>query len=165
MEIKSDRKVGEDALHEYFKEAKRLFPENMKVSFDEFLKLIDLKSKSYIMGLGLGIKMAEISQSNIEDAMESLARNAQGKIPDDVFVFTQAIIKREKEFDWQAFKEVSKQSLEDAALLAQEIGEDAKKGLKGTFKAFAQAKYLLPILAGIGVVAFFKYNSISKLKK
>jgi hypothetical protein len=163
--VNEDRKRGEEALKKYYDESKRNFPENVLLPFDKFLKIIDLKSKSYIMGLGLGIKMAEISSSEIDDAMESLAKNSKGMIPENPMVFTQAIINRKREFDWKAFKEISLATLEEAGELMQDVGKDAKAGLKGTFKVFANAKYLLPVLAVVGTIAFFKYNSLSKLKK
>lgn len=160
-----DRALGEKALKHFFSESKRLYSENMKISFDQFIDLIDLRSKSYITGLGMGIAVAEISESRIESVMDDLARNSMGKMPDNVQVFTQAIINNQSEFDWNMFKEVSSQTIEDAIEATQALGKDLAEGVKGAGEVFSMSKYILPAVGVIAVIAFLKYNSLSGITK
>lgn len=160
-----DRKKGEQAIKHFYNESKRLHAENMRVSYTELIDLIDMKSNHYITGLGMGINMVEISDTNVEDAMNSLARNSMGKLPNDLQVFTQAIINRESEFDWKAFSEISKDTLEDTLVATQALGKDLGAGVKGVGTLFSKSKYVLPVIGVVALYFFIKTNSLSGIIK
>lgn len=156
-----DRASGESALEHFYNEAVRLYPENMRISFDEFINLIDRKSSHYITGLGMGLLVAEVSYSQIEDSMEMLAQNSMGKVPQDLQNFTQAIINKTRDFDFNTFKNITSASFDDAIKATQEIGTDISEGVKGIGFLAKNSKYVIPAVGIFALYFFIKSNSIS----
>ena len=135
----TDRSLGENALRIFYEESKSRYGESFPYSFDEFLKVIDGRSKSYINGLGLGIAFTEISESRLRTSMINLAELSKGGIPKENNVFTQALQDQLQAFDVEFFTEVAKETIEDSI----EIIKVAGIGITGTYLALGSIPVIL----------------------
>lgn len=158
----TDYERGLEALKIYHKESQRLYPNEYTISWDDFIAYINKKSKSFIAGLGLGILMAETTDSQIEDAMETVAKKTMGKLPESPEIFRQAVINRMQEFDWNAVKTISSDSATDLLNMAQSAGEEITEGVRGLGVVLKNSKYIIPVLLVVGVGAYFAFYGGAK---
>lgn len=116
---KDDRKRGELALKIFFNYSKKNYPSTFKWSFEELLKKLDTKNKSFISGFGLGIKFTNASDKRIRTAMERVGALSQGNIPKNSQVFTNSLQSSLQSFDTEAFSEVAKMTIADTKELTE----------------------------------------------
>lgn len=78
-----DRARGLSILRQFYDSSKMLFPFAVTYTFEEMLKTIESRAagKTFADGLGLGATLAEMNSSETYSAMNSLAKQAGGKIP------------------------------------------------------------------------------------
>lgn len=87
--------------------------------------------KSQITGLGLGIKLLNIDETDIRTAMTALAQKTNGNFPKDIEVFRQAIIDHENYLadnfieTWKNYAEISQWAMKSAAKIVKEGTEAA----------------------------------------
>jgi hypothetical protein len=157
----TDRQQGVQAMKWFYDEGIKYNPSLRQVPFLEFVKIIDSKSKSFISGLGLGINM--IGGGDAQDSLETLARKSNGKIPNKLSIFTQAVQDGETDFDFSDFVNVSKQTASDLVDYAEQTGKDIQTGISGTATLVRYAKVVVPIVV-IGYV-MLNLGTITKMVK
>ncbi len=154
----NDRAKGIQAIEYFHNYSKRMYPLTYTISIDELINIIDSRGKGSLAGLGLGIEITEMSDSDVRNAMEKLARQAQGKIPATNNAFNMALSDKLQEIDFMAIAEIAKMSAIDLAKHSSEIGEKVIKGTSGAFDLIGNAKFVIPI-ALIGYFGFKLYVS------
>jgi len=155
-----DRAKGIEAIQYFHNYSMANFPLTYTISFDDLIKIIDSRGKASIAGLGLGIHITDTSDSKVEDAMENLAREAQGKIPSSNNAFNMALSNRLQEIDFDAIKEISLMTSKDLLKKSQNIGDKVLTGIDGVFSLVGGAKVVVPLL----IVSYFGINAYMKAK-
>ena len=128
---------------------------------DELISIIDGRGKASLAGLGLGIQFTDMSDSKVRQAMENLAREAQGKIPATNNAFNMALSDRLQEIDFTALSEIAKMSVSDLVKHSSEIGDKVISGTKGAFDLVKNAKFVIPVT----IVGYFLIREIIFRKK
>lgn len=82
MELNNDTQTGLAALQTFHNSSLK-YPAYTPRSFDEFLSLYGKKGLVYAEGLGLAINQVGLEPPKVNAAMNSLADQAQGRIPKD----------------------------------------------------------------------------------
>ena len=78
----NDVVIGKQAL-QYFFEASRSYAAFTFKSFADFYAVYGKKADIYAEGIGLAIRVNDMSDSKIKAAMYSLAKQTQGRVPAD----------------------------------------------------------------------------------
>lgn len=123
--------------------------------------------KTQLTGLGLGVKTIDMSESDIEDAMESLADKANGKLPSSVGAFTQALTDKATNpsfLSYDAFKSIASGTISDLSDISQSVGNTVINTTKG-IEGLSKLKYVLPvgILLAIGYYAYTRGDMLLKV--
>lgn len=161
--IGTDYEIGVQALRYFHTMAENDYPENMQVNFQDFISIINGQNKSFIAGLGMGIKLVPLSKSNVENSMEWMAEASRGKMPANPQDFRAAIVTGSRNFNWSEYIKASGQ---DLIKFASEVGVGIKEGVTGASQLLSYSKYLIPVLLAVGIVAVVKiYGSPLKLLK
>lgn len=143
---------GLDILKRFFDASKTINSSAVKYSFDEMVKTLEARTgqKAFVEGLGLGVNASGFSNSKIQNAMTSLAKQANGKIPAKNQDFRDHLIDESRKVDFvdvvSAVKFVTVESAKDIAKGAQAVGDSVI--LTGKL-----LNYALPVI--VGVVVFF----------
>jgi hypothetical protein len=101
--------------------------EGYNFSYDTMLGVVAPKSPQiFLEGLGFAITAIEMSSGKVKEAMEALADQCQGKIPNNQNYFFRALSDREQNitfFDWvKATPSIAADTAVDVAKGAQEVG-------------------------------------------
>lgn len=150
----SDKDVGIEAITFFQNYSRSFFTEENSYSLNDIVEIFNKKRGNQIGGLGLGIKMSEASESQVEDAMESLAEKMQGKIPDSMSPFRSALAGRMQEVDIASskfFKEVIGQTVITLVEKSQTVGKTVMNVGEGVAFWSKYSTYLLPFVGVIGL--------------
>jgi len=145
INIPDDRKRGEEVLRIFWISSKSKYPIEFKWTLEELFSEIDKQSKSVISGLGLGVKLSDINDSRIKDAMTKVAELSDGKIPKNPQIFLQALSDRVQEFDLQGFGEVALEAAKDTAKLAEQGVKIATLGA-GVYGLVKLLAVIIPVI-------------------
>lgn len=94
-----DTQVGIQALQTFYQRSLK-YSAFGGVSFDSFLKAVSPHYLIYADGMGLEIRVNNLSDSKISDAMNSLADQAKGRIPSNPLVFQKALGNQSQQISW-----------------------------------------------------------------
>ena len=140
---------GLDILKRFYDASKTINSSAVKYTFDEMVKTLEGRTgqKAFVEGLGLGVNASGFSNSKIQNAMTSLAKQAKGKIPAKNQDFRDHLIDESRKVDFvDAVKYVAVESAKDVVKGAQAVGES----VIFTGKLLT---YALPII--VGTVVYF----------
>lgn len=158
----TDRELGENALSWYYKEGIKYNITLKNLGFAAFIDHVDGMNKSFISGLGLGISFVDSGKA--QDSLEAMARNARGKLPPKVSMFTQAVQQGQTSFNFSDFVNVAKSSGSELLDYTQEVSTNIKDGVSGLSVAAKYAKYFVPFI-GIGLIYYYSKPIMKVLKK
>jgi hypothetical protein len=156
-----DRANGLKAIQYFHDYSRANFPLKYTISFEELKNIIDTRGKASIAGLGLGISLTDASDSKVREAMENLAREAQGDIPRSNNAFNMALSDRLQEIDFDAISEISTATAKDLLKESQNIGDKVITGVQGAFDLVGGAKIAIPLIL-VGYLGIRAYASGKK---
>lgn len=124
-----DYSVGMDYLLKYFTTTQG--SANAMIARTNYIEALKKKIGNtqvgaQISGLGSGIKLAEMSESDVQSASDALASLSGGRVPSTISEFRQALIDRATEVkwvSWDALKTVSVGIASDVADKAVAVGD------------------------------------------
>lgn len=137
----------------------RTFHRSFNLSFDEFLKSYGNKADIYLDGIGSGIRFADVSDSRIDTAMRSMARNSNGQIPKNPLVMVQYLSNEAVKIDW---RDAAGSILADTAGDLLEGAADLGNSLITTGKIL---NFLLPVIALVVVYYLLNKNTEGQFSK
>lgn len=141
----SEISIGRKAIQYFYDEQKRLFSSKAPKSFDDLIKILEARQggKNFLLGLGLGISLAEVPEYRIKSAMLNLARNSGGKIPQSNNDFRDYLINEATKVNFtDAVTFTVVESAKQIANGAQAVGESVI--LTGKL-----INYALPFIVGV----------------
>src|SRR5690606_34055518 len=97
---------------------------------------------------GLGIELAEISDYKIKEAMEDLAIQINGGIPDPLNAFTDAIYERETTFDYYDYRTIIEETAGQIAQGSQYVGDRIIEAGKGSLDFISKYHKIIIIVGG-----------------
>ena len=146
---------GREALKYYHNESVK-FP-NYGLTFDELITRFG--GSNFLEGMGLVINSGEMSDSHVQEAMENLANQGQGRMPGNFSIFYKALSDREANLtvrDWVGgIPEISKNIASDIGKGAVQIGN----AVIDTGKSLLVVGPLLIVAA----VIFIGYSKVKRL--
>ena len=140
---------GLDILKRFYDASKSYNTSKVKYTFDQMIKTLESRSgqAAFIEGLGLGVNASGFSNSKIQNAMVSLARQSNGQIPEKNQNFRDYLIDKSKKINFvDAVTYVAVESTKDIVKGAQAVGDSVL--LTGKLLTYA-----LPLI--IGTVVYF----------
>ena len=155
----NDEKRGAEALNHFFVYAKSEYPENMPAdSWEEMVAMYGSIQHTIADGLGMAQRTMELSTQQVNNAMERLADQGEGRAPKNWFIFFDTLKNVAMNPNWwHTIQFVGWESLKDAF----EVSRGAGEGLISTFK---MGKYTMPILiyGGAGLFLYFMAKGFGK---
>lgn len=146
----NDLAIGKKAL-QYFFEASKSYSAFKFKSFDEFYSVYGKKADIYAEGIGLAVRVNDMSDSKVKSTMYSLAKTTQGRVPNDHQAYVSALGSQAGQINYldltlHVAKDVSDKALDGA----QAVGNSVIKSLDWLTT-------LLPFIA-VGGVIFWVYS-------
>lgn len=146
----SDEPNGEKAL-QYFYNKATSYSGNDLPAFQDFLSGLSSKSPELISTIGFTARTIGLTDSQVQTAMEQVADQGQGQVPQNFSVFFNALGQAgENPSFWSAIKFVSWNTAQTLIQDAQSAGSSIQQGVMSTISL---SKYL-PWMLGIGVGLF-----------
>lgn len=167
----TDLDVGLNALKKFHDRASFYHGKNFSgvspYTYDQMIEVLrSLRGgESQIRGLGLGIKLIEMSESGVKSAMKSLADATKGKLPRNTSVFRQALSEEAQNIDiGRFFDEVVVETVIDVAVGLETTGKAVLEVGKGAAFWASYSKFILPVV-GVGALYFVgsKFKLLEKL--
>jgi hypothetical protein len=162
-----DYSKGREALMYYHNAMVRFYSDKYKISFNELLRGLTARSgqKFFMEGLGLGIISADMSLSQVNEAMTTLARQSNGKIPATNGAFKNALIGVATIGSWvdmTAFvsSETAKTVVIGVANVGQKVIDVGEGVLDSTVSLASNLKWIVPIILIGGALIYV--NNYSK---
>ncbi len=154
--MSTDREQGIKALTYYHKYL------NTPIVLKHFIGIIESRKggKGYINGLGLGINLINMSDGDIDDAMEELSERLGGEIPPSNNMFTMAINGEAQKITFDMIKSVAKDTFTDTADLAV----SSSRNVGDILKFIISSKKWLIITGIVGITGYILING-NLLKK
>lgn len=135
------------------------FPAYGGISFEDFLNLWGGKNYMiYVEGVGMSIRLGELSQSSVNEVMSNMASAGQGRLPADKQAFQKALGKNAGTINWfsvatEAFSDVTTQ----VGSGVTSFGDNALT-IVSTLN-----KFMVPIvLAFVGAWLWARFNEVKK---
>lgn len=163
----TDAQVGEDYMRRFFDSP---LGETKKITYETYVATLKASKGSTIVdsqiaGLGLGIRLADMSSSTVQDAADNLSEISNGMTPASVKDFTQALT-----------GEATATPFTDAVLnnplvqLATKVGDSlisVADSAAGSVSFLASVNKYLPFIlpVGVGFVVYQVYLKPFVLKK
>ena len=160
----SDVPNGTQALQYYFNYSTQ-YPNFPYTDFQTMLNDLTAQSPELISTIGFTIRTADISDSQVQTAMQNVADHGQGNLPANLSVFFNALGKAASNPGfWDAIPFVAAQSFSQIASGVATGLQNVGTGVLGTLSlASTAAKYLPIILIGAGGLwLYINYSAIKK---
>lgn len=147
MELNADHNAGLSALL-FFHNASLKYPSYDRKTTDELLAAWGGRGMIYAEGIGLAINSTGMSTQQVQAAMESLAKTAQGRIPKDQNDFFNALNGQLSNISYvDLIKTVASETASQIATGAQAVGDSV-------ITSFSWLTKILPFLAVGGALLF-----------
>lgn len=174
----TDYQVGYDYMKRFFNSSYNV---NKKTNVDQYI--IDLRKKlgttiadNQVASLGLGIRYDEMSEGDVQDAADELARLASGRVPATISEFRQALVDLATNTKWvdsilsnsvvtgtAAIGDAIIDTTKNVVELGKETIDAVTESATFTAKLLKYMPFILPV--AIGVVAWQFYDTKATVKK
>jgi hypothetical protein len=142
-----DTQTGMDALLIFHNQSAR-YPAYQGRSFEDLLGVYGKKAEIYAEGIGLAIRVNNMSWGSVRMAMEGLANKAQGRIPKDHQEFIKYLGNQAAEINWiDLTKTVVTEVSAQVVAGAQNVGNSV-------LTSFSWVLKILPFLVVGGVIYY-----------
>nr|BFD59652.1 hypothetical protein CKG001_17590 [Bdellovibrio sp. CKG001] len=126
----TDIEIGREALR-HFHNASLKFDSYEPDSLDELISYYGKKKDIYLDGVGMVIRENNMSQHAVEGAMQTLAKQAQGRIPKDHQGYVSALGNQASKISWlDLTSTVAVETVSTVAKGAQSLGDNVVSTLK-----------------------------------
>lgn len=149
----SNREIGLSAFKKFYDWQKVFFPREVNYSLDDLLNSYGNKKEIFINGVGDMIVNGNVSNSRLDTALRSLAKDSQGRKLKNPIQISNYIQSVESKIDWvDAASFVATESLKDVAGATESIG----KSIITTGKIL---NFLIPVIGVLFVLAWLNKST------
>lgn len=159
---KNLQQIGENAIMYFHTESAIRYPSKYTITKERLFQILEgrIGGKALTLGLGTAISFSDLENEDVAEAMKELAKQAQGRIPDNKS-FTYALQDEATKFSFSmlgdASIEIAKDLAEKTAKGGQKILDLGESVADSAVSVGGSLKWLIPLLI-IMVVGIFAYS-------
>jgi hypothetical protein len=164
-----DHAKGFEAIKQFHNFMVDYYPDKYKIKLDLLISSLASRAggKYFLDGLGLGIQNAKMTQRQVTNAMERLARESKGMIPANNNAFFVSLTSSASVSEWVdlptfVIVESAKDLLGAGKVIGEKVINIGESALDSVDSIMSNAKYILPVVLIIGVVATIYFNRVNK---
>ena len=153
--------IGYQAIYYFHNENVIRNPKVYNISLPTLQRILESRvgGKAFLEGMGLAIRNAEMSTSEVADAMKELAKKAMGQVPSTNGQFYTALTNEAASFKFSMLGDVSldiaKDIAEKAATGGQKVLDVASGVADSAVSISGNLKWILPAVLFLVIIGFF----------